>query len=335
MARIVLADDGISFDGRSRTGLGGAETAFLRLAESLAARGHRVAAFSNTTERNTVGGVEWAPVSGKLPDDADLYIANRGDRVLDLVPGATRIAFWLHNDAAYLKKFRYLRRLWRRKPTLVFVSESHRRLAPSWLPDGGRVVIPLGLEDAYRHEAERVPPPPLALYAANPLRGLSELAALWPKIDAPGAKLIAHSGADLYATKPRTRAAMEAALASVDGVSGIELRPIVKRDALIDVLRGARVLLYPGDPTETFCLSVAEAQALGVPCVVHARGALPERVIDGQTGFVAKSDTEFADAARRLLTDDALWLAQHRACLASQNKRGWADMAADFERLLP
>lgn len=335
MARIVLADDGIAFDGRSRTGLGGAETAFLRLAESLAARGHDVAAFSNTTETGMVNGVKWAPVSGPMPEDADLYIANRGDRVLDRVPGAERVAFWLHNDAAYLKKFRYLRRLWMRKPTLVFVSESHRRLAPSWLPDGGRIVIPLGLEDAYHHEATRAVPPPVALYAANPLRGLSELAAMWPKIGAAGAKLIAHSGADLYAAKPRTRAAMEQALASAASVPGIELKPIVNRDALIDVLRGARVFLYPGDPTETFCLSVAEAQALGVPCVVYARGALPERVIDGQTGFVAKSEAGFVDAARRLLSDDALWLAQHRACLTTQNKRGWADMAEDFERLLP
>jgi glycosyltransferase involved in cell wall biosynthesis len=335
VARIVLADDGIAFDGRSRTGLGGAETAFLRLAENLAARGHDVAAFSNTSETGTINGVKWAPVSGPMPDDADLYIANRGDRVLDRVPGAKRIAFWLHNDARYLKKFRYLRRLWLRKPTMVFVSESHRRLAPSWLPDGGRVVIPLGLEDAYRHEAERTPPAANALYAANPLRGLLELAALWPRIDAPGAKLIAHSGADLYAAKPRTRVAMERALASAAGIAGIELRPIIKRDALIDVLRKARVFLYPGDPTETFCLSVAEAQALGVPCVVYARGALPERVIDGTTGFVAKSETAFVDAAWRLLTDDALWLAQHRASLATQNKRGWADMAADFERLLP
>ncbi len=335
MARIVLADDGIAFDGRSAGALGGGETAFLRLAEGLAARGHDVRAFSNTDERGNVAGVEWAPVSGPMPDDADLYIANRGDRVLDRVPGAKRIAFWLHNDARYLKKFRYLRRLWRRKPTLVFVSQSHRRLAPSWLPGDERVVIPLGLEDAYRHEALRAVPPPVALYAANPLRGLSELAALWPRIDVAGAKLVAHSGADLYAAKPRTRAAMEAALASVAGVTGIELRPFVRRDALIDVLRGARVFLYPGDPTETFCLSVAEAQALGLPCVVYARGALPERVIDGKTGFVAKSEAEFVDAARRLLTDDALWLAQHRACLATQNKRGWADMVADFERLLP
>ncbi len=45
MAEVVMADDGIAFDGASaeRGPLGGAETAFAALAEALARRGHRVA----------------------------------------------------------------------------------------------------------------------------------------------------------------------------------------------------------------------------------------------------------------------------------------------------
>jgi glycosyltransferase involved in cell wall biosynthesis len=61
---------------------------------------------------------------------------------------------------------------------------------------------------------------------------------------------------------------------------------------------------------------------------------VPERVIDGMTGFVAKTDEAFAQAAVRLLTDDALWLAQHRAALARQRSRSWDTVAADFERLM-
>jgi glycosyltransferase involved in cell wall biosynthesis len=333
VARIALADDGLEFDGRNaETGaLGGAETAFVRLAEGLAARGHDVRAYTQGGARIRHKDVAWAPLAEFDDDAPDLYVANRGHRLLDLARGAKRTAFWLHNDAAYLKKWRYVSRLWARKPALVFVSESHRALAPFWLPGGARIVIPLGLEDAYRRETERALPPPVALFAANPLRGLAELAAWWPGI---GGTLVAHSGADLYAVKPRTREAMEQALGAARAVSGIELRPLVSRAALIDILRGARVFLYPGDATETFCLSVAEAQALGVPCVVMARGALPERVRDGETGFVARTPAEFAEAARRLMNDDALWRAQHCACLATQRARGWGDMAADFESLL-
>jgi hypothetical protein len=45
-------------------------------------------------------------------------------------------------------------------------------------------------------------------------------------------------------------------------------------------------------------------------------------------------DEGFAQAAIRLLTDDVLWAAQHRAALARQRGRGWDSVAADFERFL-
>ena len=49
MALVVMADDGIPFDGAmaETAPLGGAETAFVALAEALAARGHVVAAPSH------------------------------------------------------------------------------------------------------------------------------------------------------------------------------------------------------------------------------------------------------------------------------------------------
>lgn len=344
MARIVLADDGLAFDGRSaEAGIaGGAETAFARLAEGLAAQNHEVRAYTRGGATLAHRGAAWSDLSTGLPDEADLYIANRGHRLLDFVPHARRTLFWLHNDARYLLKYRYLARLWRRRPTLVFVSRAHSASAPRWIPDGGREVIPLGLDDIFRGEAERAPPPPVALFAANPLRGLDELVRLWrlriaPAV--PAARLDLRSGTGLYGetAKTRTHARMRAALdvARVAAAERVSLGGYVPRTDLPALLREARVYLYPGDPTETFCLSVAEAQAMGVPCVVYARGALAERVIDGMTGFVAKDEASFAAAAGRLLTDDALWRSQHRACLARQRSRGWADMAADFGALLP
>ncbi|MCM0021413.1 MAG: glycosyltransferase family 1 protein, partial [Tagaea sp.] len=136
MARIALADDGMAFDGRSAgTGaLGGAETAFVRLAEALAERGHAVRAYTAGGAKLRHDGVDWAPLADFAGEAPDLYVANRGHRLLDLARGAKRIAFWLHNDASYLAKWRYVSRLWRRKPALVFVSESHRARAPFWLP---------------------------------------------------------------------------------------------------------------------------------------------------------------------------------------------------------
>ena len=70
-------------------------------------------------------------------------------------------------------------------------------------------------------------------------------------------------------------------------------------------------MLYLGHKVEAFCLALAEAQALGVPAVIAPVAVLPERVIDGVTGFHHADPQQFADAAVSLLNDDALWRRQH------------------------
>ena len=73
MAHIVMADDGIAFDGTSaETGpLGGAETAFVALAEALAgaATASRRAAIAAPVAHNGVG---WAPLASGAPERCDL-----------------------------------------------------------------------------------------------------------------------------------------------------------------------------------------------------------------------------------------------------------------------
>src|SRR5919202_6696667 len=98
MAYIVMADDGIPFDGTSveRGPLGGAETAFVALAEALAARGHRVEARSRCRTPVVHNGVAWAPLRSAAPDECDLLIANRGASLLGLVKRARQRLFWLH-----------------------------------------------------------------------------------------------------------------------------------------------------------------------------------------------------------------------------------------------
>ena len=121
MAEIVMADDSVNFDGRTAAAgpLGGAETAFVALAEALAARGHRVEARSNCRAPLCHNGVAWAPLASGVPEECDLYIGNRGHRVIGLVPEAKRRLFWLHNPAGYLRKPRFLWPLVRHRPTLV------------------------------------------------------------------------------------------------------------------------------------------------------------------------------------------------------------------------
>src|SRR5215472_9776775 len=105
MGSVVMADDGIAFDGAmaETAPLGGAETAFVALAEALAARGHRVEVRNRCRAAIAHKGVCWAPLSRDFPQTCDLYIGNRSHRVIGLVRRAGRRVLWLHNPAFYLK----------------------------------------------------------------------------------------------------------------------------------------------------------------------------------------------------------------------------------------
>jgi glycosyltransferase involved in cell wall biosynthesis len=65
------------------------------------------------------------------------------------------------------------------------------------------------------------------------------------------------------------------------------------------VLAGARAVLCPAKWQEPFGMVAAEAQAAGTPVIAYRRGALPQIIIDGQTGFLVPPD-DVAAAARAL-----------------------------------
>jgi len=344
MADIVMADDGVPFDADSamKGPLGGAESAFIALAEALAARDHRVHVVNRCAMPRTVRGVAWAPLQHGAPDRADLYIANRGDKLLTLVPRARRVAFWIHNPARYLIKWRYLTKLWRRRPTIVFLGDHHASTYPRWAPDGGRVVIPYGIAAPFLAASRGAnPPPPRAIFTSNPLRALGWLLDVWSdrvRPRAATAELHIYSGPATYGAVGGVKAGpMESVLARARMTAGVIVHPPVAKPALVDALAASRVQLYRGDVGETYCSAVAEAQAMGVPGVVCDIACMRERIVHGRTGFVvADGDAAaFADHAVKLLTDDVLWRAQSDAARAAAQASTWDAAAARFEALIP
>jgi glycosyltransferase involved in cell wall biosynthesis len=345
MARILLADDGIEFDGQSleRGPLGGVESSIINLVAELAARGHDVHVRNNCRAALDYRGVTWRPIaSNDWPADVDLYIANRGDRLISLMPGARRTVFWIHNPARYLMKWRYLSKLWRYKPAIVFIGHVHATTYPAWAPGGERVVIPYGLSDDFcAAEPATQAPPPRAVFTSNPLRSLDWLLELWareihPRV--PEAEFHLFTGAATYGSVGVDKAdPMGRVVAQAEALAqkGVVVRGPVTKAALIEEFRSARCMLYRGDINETFCLAVGEAQAMGVPAVVQGLGSVVERVVDGETGFVRPTDAGFAEAAVELLNDEALWQRQHLSALEQQRSWRWPDAAGAFEALIP
>jgi glycosyltransferase involved in cell wall biosynthesis len=341
MARLIIADTTGRYDGRAleTRPLGGTEATVILTARELARLGHDVTVHSNCEAEIVHAGVRWRPLSTPPDDTCDVFVAVQHPQLLDFVPHPKRRVIWVLWGANQLRHFKVFWRMWKHRPTPILMSQY--QVSDYWptLPRSGPLdVIPLPLPaDVRALPPLSSPPPRRAIFASNPQRNLKALVEIWageilPKV--PDAVL------DVYGVHPlrpdQDAWAEWAGTLLPEGMpdavkASVIVHPTQPREALLEAVRGARVMLYLGHKCEAFCLSLAEAQAMGTPAVVAPVAVLPERVVDGVTGFHRAEPAAFGAAAVRLLTDDALWRAQHEAALKLQQGITVAEYARRFE----
>jgi glycosyltransferase involved in cell wall biosynthesis len=66
------------------------------------------------------------------------------------------------------------------------------------------------------------------------------------------------------------------------------------------LLAGAKAMLFPIQWEEPFGLAMAEAMVVGTPVLAFPRGAAPELVENGVTGFIVRNVTEMVSAFKRV-----------------------------------
>ena len=341
--RITFIDDSIPFDGLTPPArpLGTAEKAFASLPDALSRRGHEVLVFNRCPYRITIEGAVWEPWETDRPAETDVLVAFRKPALLDAVKQAGRRVLWLANGAGYLDRPANRASLEALRPTLVFMGAFHRGTW-SGTPELPVEVIPPGLRRDYLDEPdEEITPanPPVAVATTHPLHGLDWLLDVW--VDRvhprnPEAVLHVYSAAldkaelggplaePFRAVYEKYKAARE---------HGVAVRPPLADPGMADAYRAARAHLYPGSPREAYCGTLSESQAVGLPAVARPLGAAPERVIDGETGFLAPDEETFAEATLRLLDDDEVYARLSVGARDQGRGRGWDRTAAAFEAL--
>lgn len=96
-------------------------------------------------------------------------------------------------------------------------------------------------------------------------------------------------------------------------------------------LRAIDLVVIPTPLEESFCLTLAEAQALGIPVAAARIGAIPERIRDGENGFLFEPGS--VDSLARLLVtlrDDRARLARVAACLEGERPKTVEENAAEY-----
>lgn len=67
-----------------------------------------------------------------------------------------------------------------------------------------------------------------------------------------------------------------------------------------ELLSKAKALLVPIRWEEPFGLTIVEAMLSGTPVIAFNRGAMPELIIDGETGFLCENEAEMIEAIKKL-----------------------------------
>ena len=80
------------------------------------------------------------------------------------------------------------------------------------------------------------------------------------------------------------------------------------------------ILVNPSQVAESFGMVVVEAQTHGIPALVSNRGALPELVREGETGWVFETQTELAEKLEWLVNNRDKLLALQETCRQESEK---------------
>ena len=106
----------------------------------------------------------------------------------------------------------------------------------------------------------------------------------------------------LMAAKMRERAEREYFAAEVEPHLNDDIQYLgeVGHGHKLELLAGAKALLFPIRWNEPFGMVMIEAMACGTPVLAFPEGAAPEVVEDGHTGFLCHDEAEMAEAIGRV-----------------------------------
>jgi len=331
-------------------GLGGSETAAVRLAEALDAMGCLVTVYGEVTP-GAAGQVLYKHHTAWDPtEECDLFIGSRIPEAFGRPIGARSKVLWMHDvDCGP----RLTEELAEQIDRVMVLSQWHEGHVLDTYPflAGFTYITRNGIEPSYFEiEDKPVRAPHRAVYTSSPDRGLDFLLRIWPRVrkHVPDAELW-YAYANVYNAVAQKMPQIAAfrdhvrELADQPGVTnmGSLTQPSVARSML-----SAGVWLAPSwsTPTkskfhETFCIGAVEAAAAGCHRVMSAWGALEERDEQDASEWVADKDgqldeDEWVCAIVRAMTSADAALEGDPKGLYAQCPEAlamdWQEVAADF-----
>lgn len=330
-------------------GLGGSETAAVRLAQHLSKLGYVVTVYGEIKDQQCFGDVIFRHWTAFDPTDRrEALISSRLPEVFDRPVNARVRLLWFHDtDAADRLTPK------RAEPIdhVLCLSDWHKRHLAGLYP----FIEPKlrqtrnGIEPRYFEVGEVQRNPHRAVYTSSPDRGLDVLLELWPRVreQVPDAEL-KHSYVDVYdaiAEQDPAIGAYRQRVRELANQPGVESIGHLSQPEVARLMRSAGVWCHPSwsTPTnspffETSCIGAMEAQAAGCLAVVSSVGALRETVLLGRRVEADQLSDRWKDVFVRMIvegmTNRAVQDHVQAAAPELRSKWGWDGVARQVAGLI-
>ena len=271
-------------------GLGGSETAVIRLAEELSELGHMVTVHNNLDAPGYFNKVRYRSIEAYAPTvKTDLSIAWRAPELADARPRTGCFVLWMHDTDA---GDRLTPERAEQFDRIVVLSNWHRDYFLHKYPfiSADKLVIIGNGVDLDRFDwlekTDHERNPKKVVYSSSPDRGLELiLEHIWPSVikAVPDAELHYYYGWNNFflASFPHLRQFKAKVMELQSQTQGVVEHGRVNQDELARELMSAGVWLYPTYFPETYCITAVEAQLAGLLPVTNRFAALKETVKNG------------------------------------------------------
>lgn len=301
-------------------GLGGSETAIIKLAEAFAGAGHRMITYGRFNEASYYQGGAYRPQEMFRPEvHSDMFISWRMPEAADWELNTECLVLWMHDTDAgdrltptRARKFDYI----------VVQTEWHKQFMLEkypFLKKNKLKIIGNGIDLArFTDDPFDQKQPNRVIYSSSPDRGLNIiLEHIWPAVveEVPNAELHVYYGWDSFdkATEISPDVVQYRAFREKMDRLFLESKNVVQHGRINQVelaheFEKASIWLYPTYFAETYCITAIEAQLGGAIPITNQLAGLKETVQNGIfiNGDVTSAEVqqEFARQTIRVLKMD-------------------------------
>lgn len=331
--KIVLYTYGLPFTGDSiHTGpLGGAESACIYLAQSLAKLGHEVIVFCICPSPGNYDGVIYKNMVEfdfwLQKGHCDLFICSRYYQIYSKpIPSKLKV-LWLH-DHILEANATEIKRVLANIDFIYCLSNYHAKYTAQFFTDGQEKIkiTSNGVDLSFVQSVTKAAPKQhKMMYTSRPERGLKEALFIYEKI---GDKTLAFLACSYpYPNESLAKDYTNRIERLNQQGFNIRFEQFNKR-SLYQNIAESKVVIYPSNTPEIFCISAIEAQACKTVFLGRQFGALEEVV-----GYPCQKDPNphlFYQATKRVLEDDTFRRSLEQLGWQHIQKYTWEKVAIQF-----